>query len=180
MGWIEKDHCPWNTRANDTGSFVECFSQFIEGGAFYRLPAMISQLTIVRASTYSPHSRRYGVTITGLLVTVFHAGQNWEQDQDRLCVSLCLSRHVIIHVQVPTMDTDMLDWQTKWMFTGWLLLHHLSIVDNAQYTLVSTQYTLAHTNRVFVSHCDWQANLTRAVADMCTGHLRIWMCLHVS
>jgi len=34
----------------------------------------ITQLTTARASTYSSASRRYGVTITGLLVTVYPAG----------------------------------------------------------------------------------------------------------
>jgi hypothetical protein len=77
MAGIEKDHWPWNTRADDTGSIVDVFTRFIQFAAERRLlspPAKISQLTIARESTYSPHSRRYGVTITGLLVTVFPAG----------------------------------------------------------------------------------------------------------
>jgi hypothetical protein len=56
-----------------------CFTWFIRFAAEKRLlspPAKISQLTIARASTYYPHSRRYGVTITGLLVTVFPAGHH--------------------------------------------------------------------------------------------------------
>ncbi len=79
MAGIEKDNWLWNTRANDTGSIMEGFSWFIRFAAERRLlwpSTKIRQLTIARASTYSPHSRRYGVTITELLVTVFPAGHS--------------------------------------------------------------------------------------------------------
>jgi hypothetical protein len=55
MAGIEKDHWPWNTRANDTKSIVEGFSQFIRFAAERRLlwpPAKITQLTIARVPTY--------------------------------------------------------------------------------------------------------------------------------
>jgi hypothetical protein len=37
MAGIEKDHWLWNTRANDTGSIVECYSWFIESVAERRI-----------------------------------------------------------------------------------------------------------------------------------------------
>jgi hypothetical protein len=77
MARNEKDHWLWNTRANDTGSIVESYSWFISSLAVRRLswsPAkLLNLLPLVRLRTY-PHSRRYGVTITGLLVTIFPAG----------------------------------------------------------------------------------------------------------
>ncbi len=73
-----KDHWLWNTRADDTGSIVEGYSLvFSIGGseAYLWPPARLLNFTIARASTYFSASRRYGVTITGLLVTVYPAGQ---------------------------------------------------------------------------------------------------------
>ncbi len=78
MAGIEKDHWLWNTRADDTGSIVECYTSFFIDsrlrGAFYGLQSrLVNLLSLVRLRT-SQHSRRYGVTITGLLVTVYPAG----------------------------------------------------------------------------------------------------------
>jgi hypothetical protein len=92
----------WNTRANDTGSIVECYSSFIRFAAERRLlwpPAKIRQLTIARASTYSPHSRRYGVTITGLLVTVFPAGQY-------VCMYVCMYPCMYVFAYIHTLMYD--------------------------------------------------------------------------
>ena len=72
-----KDHWLWNTRADDTGSIVEGYSLVYSIGgseAYLWPPARLLNFTIARASTYFSASRRYGVTITGLLVTVYPAG----------------------------------------------------------------------------------------------------------
>jgi hypothetical protein len=68
MAGIEKDHWLWNTRANDTGSIMECYSLFIQSVAerqiYGLLPELLNLLSLVRLRT-SLHSRRHGVTITG-------------------------------------------------------------------------------------------------------------------
>jgi hypothetical protein len=109
---------PWNTRANDTESIVDVSFGLFDSplrGHFYGLPPrLVNLLSLVRLRT-SPHSQRYGVTITGLLVTVFPAGHprygdarathsSWSQLSSLLCHSECL------HVHAP------FSWQT--LFTA--------------------------------------------------------------
>ena len=79
MAGNEMDHWLQNTRANDTGSIVDVslglFNLWLRGDLYGHLPELLNILPLVRLRT-SPHSRRYGVTITGLLVTIFPAGQS--------------------------------------------------------------------------------------------------------
>jgi hypothetical protein len=79
MAGNEKDHWLRNTRANDTGSIVDVslglFNLWLRGDLYGCLPELLNLFSLVRLRT-SPYPRRHGVTITGLLVTVYPAGHS--------------------------------------------------------------------------------------------------------
>ncbi len=50
---------------------THCLIDSLLRGAFYGLPPQLLNLLLLVRLCTSPHSRRYGVTITGLLVTVY-------------------------------------------------------------------------------------------------------------
>ncbi len=98
MAGIERDLWPFQWHRIDRG----CFTRFIRFAAERRLlwpPAKIRQLTIARASMYSLHFRRYGVTITGLLVTVSVSGRSIRhigRKRDRY-IDTCLHQNTFMH-----------------------------------------------------------------------------------
>jgi hypothetical protein len=101
-----------------------CFTQFIWFAAERHLlwpPAKISQLTIARASTYSSHSRRYCVTITGLLVTIFPASHPRYGDARATHSSWTQLSSLLecLHVHAP------FSWQTLFTASSWN--HHVSV-----------------------------------------------------
>ncbi len=90
-------------------------------------PAKISQLTIASASTYSLHSRRYGVTITGLLVTIFPAGHLQSSVSTLVFLFYLLLRGVdstLAFIQVTYEDPDGPDQSNAFRDSQWTHRRH--------------------------------------------------------
>jgi hypothetical protein len=124
MAGIEKDH--WlgipgpMTQDQSWNVTLGLFNQWLRG-ELWPPARLLNLLPLVRLRT-SPHSRHYGVTITGLLVTVFPAGHPHYGDARAATPSSMLqltSLHECLHVHIS------FSWQTLLTAISWN--HHASV-----------------------------------------------------